>query len=162
MILCEPVFFYFLLLPGIHKDQDHAPLGTLSLGFPSRKEVNTKLALSFSETVDSGLVIQHVEETLVSQGLHLCWKVKGKQEDARSLSRGGVDGEQAGHSCTGCESGQTRTWNAGLCSLRGRVCLRFLIITVNHIPYRKCGSDGRIQEKWKLWPIAWWKYNNIT
>ena len=148
MILCEPVFFYFSLLPGIHKDQDHALLGTLSLGFPSRKEVNIRLALSFSETVDLGLVI-HVEETLVSQGRHLCWKVKGKQEDARSLSRGGVDGEQAGHSCTGYESGQTWTWNAGLCSLRGRVCLRFLTITVNHIPYRKCGSDRRIQGKMK-------------
>ena len=64
MIQCEPVFF-FSLLPGINKEQDHAPLGTLSVGFPSRKEMN--IALSFSETVDVVLVIQCVEETLVIQ-----------------------------------------------------------------------------------------------
>ena len=64
MIQCEPVFF-FSLLPGINKEQDHAPLGTLSVGFPSRKEMN--IALNFSETVDVVLVIQCVEETLVIQ-----------------------------------------------------------------------------------------------
>lgn len=148
MILFEPVFFFWLL-PGINKDRDHAPPGTLSVGFPSRKEVNIKLALSFCETVGMGLVIQHVKETLVSQVRDLCWKVKGKQEDARSLSWGGVDGEQPGQSCTGYENGQTWTWNADLHSLCGRVCLCFLIITVNHRPCRKCGSDRRIQGKLK-------------
>lgn len=71
MILFEPVFFFWLL-PGINKDRDHAPPGTLSVGFPSRKEVNIKLALSFCETVGMGLVIQHVEETLVSQVRDQC------------------------------------------------------------------------------------------
>lgn len=88
MIQSEQVIFSFSLLPGINKKQDHASLRMLFVLFPSKKEMSVKLALSFSETVDMGLVTQRIEENLVIQVRGLCWKAKGKQKDARNQSWG--------------------------------------------------------------------------